>query len=1364
MALAEYFSDVSTTADSVPQGDIARQAVDSLRGYAYQVLVTTLAWLNLDKTDRLYMEVAEDYAVIAKNALNVTQIKDTRKSGSVTLNSESVQNAITSFVNLVEQNPDLQVNLHFFTTSEIGVERNNNDLPDGMEGLKYWRKVASGADPSPLRAILEGEKFSESVRRFSKDLDDADLRGKLIGRVHWDCGKPDFSTLRQELEECLVSVGREQFSLAAQEALRLADYLFCWVLKRSIADAPQDRVLTQADLYRAIDAATRVSVPRRSVDNLMRHAAGIVGLHGGGMGSGNSLSTERINWLIDGTTLPVLQGVISRTAVESEITAVLENYGAGVLVGSSGVGKSTVSRMVAVARAGAFFIVDFRNTSVDETRHQLDAFFARMGKLPLSALILEDLDHLDNAHVALSITRVIEASHRHDHEVLITCHRRPLRSGLIRIGLNPDCVVVCPDFSEEEVGALVRENRGDPKVWGRLAYIAGGFGHPQLVDAFVAGMVTRGWAVGEIEGILGHGFSSEDIDAARDAARRGLVDVLPEQARNLLYRLSLTVGPFNRALALTVGDLTPSTVQAGEYFDQLVGPWIEPVGSDNFRVSPLAKDFGREMLALDEQKRIHKIIATHMSNKDVVDTSDCNAMMIHALIGESPEILINLANSVLSAGVRTQETLAEHLFPFRFFQTNAPIYPENPLVSGMLRLAQFKLTAVTHEEDRISEIATALFNEVDSIPESDARHMFEAMVLIHVLCTMGIADYLDNWITLLTRFKSIVKTNSFLQDIVTNIEETSSADSHFYSTLFGIGSVDFTSVAKLEHVINELDKLDPSERAFWLTPKDKASSDHSVLINSPWAAAQQCPETFDAADAITRYQRMAEKTRNWGIRALFLQCSVAQAVILDEFQDDQKGAISILNEAIESHGSDPILSRALTKVYFRISEYEAALRIFHSIADEVGGDNPVERAFALREAAICAAKSTEWSQAESWFRDAQNTARQASSGDMPVMAIGLGADAAVVSLMGGDENRSLTYLAKAVEALANINPEATLQAAHCHRVVRHAVLWLLSRITGDDVKVNGRPITMEAGQCSNPEPLPVIKERPLGHIDLAWYMLAEAEISAGLDVGIASTLEDRLEQGLIPGMEISLRLQRIQKDIDRLDAVGFSDHFIEYVEVSVFLSQNAAQEKALCDPLNPERGKVPTLGKNPPFDPVAERAARDAIFAYGICSSLENQPEAMAHLKSTMENHLADPFPGKSAFGDWVENPASPTDLEQTVISIAKMLLKNEHVTPRNFCVAGLRLFEWAPYSNFQNLLISRLAVWQRSGWERILTNETFRLSTPRQTMPLIREALEIPENNKSFLAKLFLVTSGVVQIPLDQKYQDNLEAMAEET
>ena len=243
---------------------------------------------------------------------------------------------------------------------------------------------------------------------------------------------------------------------------------------------------------------------------------------------------------------------------------------------------------------------------------------------------------------------------------------------------------------------------------------------------------------------------------------------------------------------------------------------------------------------------------------------------------------------------------------------------------------------------------------------------------------------------------------------------------------------------------------------------------------------------------------MAEKTRNWDIRPLTLQCSVVQAALLDEYQNDRAGALAVLEEAVAAMGDDVILRRAIAKVHSRHSEHGKVLEIFRSIADQVGGDSPVERAFALREAAISAAKCDEWAQAEQWFLDAQSAAKLVQVDAMRVMAVGLGADSAVAALETGDVGRALTRLAEALDALAEIDPEATLRAAYCHRVIRQAALWVKSRIEGRTIKSGGQPFRMEAGTCSNPDPLPAIRELPLAPIDVAWYMLAEAETAPAL--------------------------------------------------------------------------------------------------------------------------------------------------------------------------------------------------------------------------------------------------------------------------
>ena len=1351
--------DASLPSRSPPESDAARQAVDSLRGYVYQALATALAWLDIEDNGRIYLEVAEDYAVFARQALRAVQIKDTERSGSITLNSKSVRSAIAAFVDLVNDNPDIAVELRLFTTSQIGIERALVDRPAGLAGLHYWRMVAAGADPEPLRRVLESNKHSDAVHAFCKARDNERLRLDLIGRVHWDCGKPAVQTLRQELEERLVVVGRELFQLAAPDALQLIDHLVYHVLEISTVDRAHDRVLTRSGLYSLIDAVTRISMPRSALadhSQIIAKLGDLLGAHS----SRESLYTRgSAAWLVEGGTLPALRGTIARVGVESLVSEALRKFGVALLAGGTGLGKTVVARTVGDLHSGGYYMVNLRSASVEETCARLDMVFARVGGLQGSILILEDLDQLEDLQVSMAFARVIEALRRRYGSLIITSHRTPPLSVLRAADLHEGCIVDCPYFSEEESCALVSVYKGDPNVWGRLAHMAGGFGHPQLTHAFVHGMAARDWPIQEIGKVLKSGLSSDDINAARDAARRNLVSALPDGPRLLLYRLSLAFDRFDRSLALALGAISPSVLLSGESMDQLIGAWIEEVSNGEFRVSPLVRGSGSKILSPDEQRLIHNCVSAHMLKKGTIDASDIDAILMHAMAGKSVYCLTLIAHMVLSADTESLEKLAEHVLFFRFMKTDTPIYSEDAMVSATLRLAQFQLASAGLEESKVAAIIDALFDEIAGISESESKNLLEYTALIAVLSTLGVSNYVDNWIELLLRLRTIVEADDTLKALATDAEDE--GGNNFFGGLFSIGSANLSSVERLENIIDQLGEMGTRQRISFLTPVDDSQSDYSSLVNGPWATSRHADE-FDAADAEERYGRMARKSRRWGIRPLTLQCTVAQAIMLDEYLNRRDDALEVLEEAATTMGSDKILSRAKAKMYWRHDEHEKALSIFGSIADQIGIGSPVERAFALREAAISAAKCGAWRQAEEWFVEAQRTAATVQNGDMEVMAIGLGADSAVAALEVGDTGAALTRFEQALESLRGVDPEGSLRAAHCHRLVRYSVLWAQSRISGSDTRIGKGAVRAEAGMCSNPDPVPQIQEQSLSHLDIAWYVLAEAEIASNVDRGITSALADRLENGQIPSMELSLRRQMILMSISCFDPIRFSESFALYIEAETYWSSKGKDMRSNFNPAGPDRGEILALDFEEPFKVEVEEVALDTILTYGIHSIFENRRGVMSELEAALDQTFKSLFPGKSAFSQWNEETDKCGEADETIMPVLTRLSASSHLPPYEFWLAGLRLFEWISRSRFNEFLMPKLAAWQRSGWARILVKERFALATPMLTVPHIEETLRKLGDDMVFVSELLLVGSDAVGSPLASDYRQLLRRIAD--
>src|SRR5580704_10395944 len=133
--------------------------------------------------------------------------------------------------------------------------------------------------------------------------------------------------------------------------------------------------------------------------------------------------------------------------------------------------------------------------------------------------------------------------------------------------------------------------------------------------------------------------------------------------------------------------------------------------------------------------------------------------------------------------------------------------------------------------------------------------------------------------------------------------------------------------------------------------------------------------------------------------------------MLDEYGEDSEGALRSLDEAQAVLGEDVVIARARAKVFWRHNNHAGAVAIMRVIADRISPDSPIARCFALREAAISAAQTGDWDQAERWFDEAKAAGEQAKADDMPPMALGLGVDAAIATFQAGNRVAAIKRVA-----------------------------------------------------------------------------------------------------------------------------------------------------------------------------------------------------------------------------------------------------------------------------------------------------------------------------------------------------------------
>ena len=246
-----------------PEGDSSREAVEALGGYAYQIYESAIAWVTLEEKEKLFLEVAEDFATAASGYLKAYQVK--RSTRSLTLNSKHVAAAIDSLVLLQTKNPDFRIKLVFHTTAEVGRERTKNNRIGTSGGIAYWKEVQKGTDPAPLRDRILSLNLEDATKTYVRNLNDDEFVNRFVCRLEWRCGQRSLEDSRNQLNSLLISYGATRNVLP--EDCRIAGMaVISKVLEKVVGEQP--RVLTREEFYSLFVSSTSVRVSNSSMQQL----------------------------------------------------------------------------------------------------------------------------------------------------------------------------------------------------------------------------------------------------------------------------------------------------------------------------------------------------------------------------------------------------------------------------------------------------------------------------------------------------------------------------------------------------------------------------------------------------------------------------------------------------------------------------------------------------------------------------------------------------------------------------------------------------------------------------------------------------------------------------------------------------------------------------------------------------------------------------------------------------------------------------------------------------------------------------------------------------------------------------------------
>jgi hypothetical protein len=284
--------------------------------------------------------------------------------------------------------------------------------------------------------------LDNSLKKFLEQSGESVIRNELIRSIHWDTGSKPKDALIAEISDRLVFLG-EKRGVDSRHSEQALDSLL-----RKVADllgSQGDRHLNYADFLRAFDEATMELMPRGQATAL-RSVINQLSI------SNLSLPDSNVHTIISmsqvlGTPLPLVRGASSRESLVSTLSDTLRRYGALVIRGSTGVGKTSIARLITDHFGGTWLWAGFRGRDGTQVSYELRQAALELSKFtsPLQ-VVLDDLDLSTISHFERELISLAFSVINNGGFIIITGPNSCPFTVLEKLWLPQDCNKEIPYF------------------------------------------------------------------------------------------------------------------------------------------------------------------------------------------------------------------------------------------------------------------------------------------------------------------------------------------------------------------------------------------------------------------------------------------------------------------------------------------------------------------------------------------------------------------------------------------------------------------------------------------------------------------------------------------------------------------------------------------------------------------------------------------------------------------------------------------------------------------------------------------------------------------------------------------------------
>jgi hypothetical protein len=1307
----------------IPDEDVARQAVGSLRGYAYQVWASALAWTALGPGEVLLLEVAEDFSILAADALAMRQVKDTAGSGSVTLRTAGVVQAISTLWRYQQADPARKVSMAYLTTSSSGKEQNTS-FPDGLAGLEYWRQAARhGADIEPLRQFLLTLDIDVELKAWLQTASEGEVRDKLLQRIRWECGQPPLRDVEELLDDALIDLCEAQGAPPSSASLA-RDMVVVEILRAATSSEASRRRRTRAQLSKVLEQATSVSIPIGAMRSLM-----------GGGGHAAAGAAAALEPLVS----PLGALSIDRPAASGAIRQAV-SAGQAWLFGASGTGKTALASSLARATNRPWRVIDLRDLQAAEAARRLrEARRELLDHEPIAGVVVDDLPTEAAASIKRQLLLLRSQLGRRDASLLVISYKEPPPSLCADLGLAASGVLEAPYFTEAETAELIVSASGDPAVWTKSVQISCGGGHPQLVAARIAGLRSRGWPKADLLDLL-EPSGVRDVEAEREAVRTRLYAELAPEARTLLYRLSFLTGTFDRELAMALGASPPPISQAGEVLDLLRGPWLESRQGGRLRVSPLVANAGSKVFSAPEAKALHEAIATNLAQRSPIPAEQLPQLLISSLASNHHTGFLVIGAAAISSNL-SDEDLASTLFLLPFLRTDAPIVDGDESVNRMLRLAQLKVAGRDEDSERLVAIYRRYVEELPDDETTAMHRSIGAWFLLSADTPLAPREWFEPLADLMA---------GEIGNTARGMPPPERLSAEFAAqpdlVLFTMRTTQLRDINDLEAWFEALESLEPGQRERYLNGLPEPQAGRRTAVHMPWVRHARL-EGFDPIEAANRYAGLSARAQAWGDEDLAVECECCRAVLLAEYGSDPDGALKIISEAEARWPRHRRLLRERAKILFAQGRYSEVLANGSDLIGGAADADVIDRVHIVRELALSAAGLGDFRRAVELLAEAEKTARQVDS--LSAMAIGLQADQAFLAWRSGDRVGGLAQVRDALLAAEQMTEqtERSLYVVHALSIVVRAMYQDITAPGWDGEYPRFYGIASRAPREWSEGPAPNLLS--------AWYQFAAVEHTTGIGVGGKALLDERRRTGRIVSFEYIEASQRYLGVLKGDDPARVLAGLSEFARCFLYARQESQRGSEPEDDatLFEIVERLPWEGDFDPADRSQRGIAEQAVLVSTAFATARGERDWIARLQlAPVSDTAVRDF--IAALPSGAELRPNQDDVGAALWALGRLL---EPAPPVDeLLLASVRLWEFLRGALLAKALYAGLGPMLAERWRHVAQNSRFAMRMPAMYAPQIEAAAQTVADDAS-LARLILAAYPAFNLRLPETMLEEL-------